>query len=106
MCINFFKFIFYFVSFKHAVIYTSTIRVLEQVKFKFFIFQNSKLLDILINFIKIISQVVNQQPFGGARLSGTNDKPGSPHYLLKWTSPLSEKRFLLKQTSYKHPSML
>ncbi|VUZ53151.1 unnamed protein product [Hymenolepis diminuta] len=35
--------------------------------------------------------VVGNQPFGGARLSGTNDKAGGPHYVLRFTSPLSIK---------------
>ncbi|KAK9753934.1 Aldehyde dehydrogenase family [Popillia japonica] len=33
------------------------------------------------------SVVVGQQPFGGARLSGTNDKAGGPHYVLRWGNP-------------------
>jgi len=40
---------------------------------------------------KSTAAVVGQQPFGGARLSGTNDKAGAPHYVLKWTSPLTVK---------------
>ncbi|KAF1392330.1 hypothetical protein PFLUV_G00051670 [Perca fluviatilis] len=36
---------------------------------------------------KSTGSVVAQQPFGGARASGTNDKPGGPHYVLRWTSP-------------------
>ncbi|XP_043764903.1 delta-1-pyrroline-5-carboxylate dehydrogenase, mitochondrial [Cervus elaphus] len=36
---------------------------------------------------KSTGSVVGQQPFGGARVSGTNDKPGGPHYVLRWTSP-------------------
>lgn len=36
---------------------------------------------------KSTGSVVGQQPFGGARASGTNDKPGGPHYILRWTSP-------------------
>uniref|UniRef100_G1Q3G6 Aldehyde dehydrogenase domain-containing protein n=1 Tax=Myotis lucifugus TaxID=59463 RepID=G1Q3G6_MYOLU len=36
---------------------------------------------------KSTGSVVGQQPFGGARSSGTNDKPGGPHYILRWTSP-------------------
>nr|XP_017505565.2 delta-1-pyrroline-5-carboxylate dehydrogenase, mitochondrial isoform X2 [Manis javanica] len=36
---------------------------------------------------KSTGSVVGQQPFGGARTSGTNDKPGGPHYILRWTSP-------------------
>jgi 1-pyrroline-5-carboxylate dehydrogenase len=38
--------------------------------------------------------VVAQQPFGGARASGTNDKAGSPLNLLRWISPRSVKRTL------------
>ncbi|CAL8352413.1 unnamed protein product, partial [Gadus morhua 'NCC'] len=36
---------------------------------------------------KSTGSVVAQQPFGGARASGTNDKPGGRHYVLRWTSP-------------------
>lgn len=36
---------------------------------------------------KSTGSIVAQQPFGGARASGTNDKPGGPHYVLRWTSP-------------------
>ncbi|XP_051844330.1 delta-1-pyrroline-5-carboxylate dehydrogenase, mitochondrial [Antechinus flavipes] len=36
---------------------------------------------------KSTGSVVAQQPFGGSRASGTNDKPGGPHYILRWTSP-------------------
>ncbi|KFO19165.1 delta-1-pyrroline-5-carboxylate dehydrogenase, mitochondrial isoform X2 [Fukomys damarensis] len=36
---------------------------------------------------KSTGSVVGQQPFGGSRASGTNDKPGGPHYILRWTSP-------------------
>ena len=38
--------------------------------------------------------VVAQQPFGGARASGTNDKAGGPLNLLRWISPRSIKRTL------------
>ena len=38
--------------------------------------------------------VVAQQPFGGARASGTNDKAGGPLNLLRWMSPRSVKRTL------------
>jgi 1-pyrroline-5-carboxylate dehydrogenase len=37
---------------------------------------------------------VAQQPFGGGRASGTNDKPGSAASLLRWTSPRSMKEAL------------
>jgi len=55
---------------------------------------------------KCTGAVVNQQPFGGARMSGTNDKPGGPNNVLRWASPMSIKRFNLNQASYKHASML
>jgi 1-pyrroline-5-carboxylate dehydrogenase len=38
--------------------------------------------------------VVGQQPFGGARASGTNDKAGSPLNLLRWASPEQSKKLL------------
>merc|ERR1712168_195335 len=41
---------------------------------------------------KSTGSVVGQQPFGGARLSGTNDKAGGPHYVMKWCSPQAIKR--------------
>uniref|UniRef100_A0A8C0EVS0 Delta-1-pyrroline-5-carboxylate dehydrogenase, mitochondrial n=1 Tax=Bubo bubo TaxID=30461 RepID=A0A8C0EVS0_BUBBB len=40
---------------------------------------------------KSTGAVVAQQPFGGSRISGTNDKPGGPHYILRWTSPQAIK---------------
>ncbi|NXO73146.1 AL4A1 protein, partial [Phainopepla nitens] len=40
---------------------------------------------------KSTGAVVGQQPFGGSRISGTNDKPGGPHYILRWTSPQAIK---------------
>ena len=47
--------------------------------------------------------VVNQQPFGGARGSGTNDKAGSSLNLLRWVSPRTIKECFLPPTSYKYP---
>ena len=55
---------------------------------------------------KSTGALVNQQPFGGARSSGTNDKPGGPHKVLKWTSPLAIKKHNIPTTTYKHSSML
>ncbi|MBA2774279.1 MAG: L-glutamate gamma-semialdehyde dehydrogenase [Nocardioidaceae bacterium] len=49
--------------------------------------------------------VVGQQPFGGARSSGTNDKAGSPQNLLRWTSPRSIKETFAPPTSYRYPHM-
>ncbi|AUS81338.1 1-pyrroline-5-carboxylate dehydrogenase [Actinoalloteichus sp. AHMU CJ021] len=47
--------------------------------------------------------VVGQQPFGGARASGTNDKAGSVLNLLRWTSPRSLKETLVPPTSSGYP---
>jgi 1-pyrroline-5-carboxylate dehydrogenase len=47
--------------------------------------------------------VVGQQPFGGGRASGTNDKAGSPLNLLRWTSPRSIKENLNPPTSSRYP---
>ncbi len=49
--------------------------------------------------------VVGQQPFGGARASGTNDKAGSPANLLRWTSPRSIKETFVPPTDYRYPYM-
>lgn len=49
--------------------------------------------------------VVGQQPFGGARASGTNDKAGSPLNLLRWLSPRSLKETLVPPTDYRYPFM-
>ncbi len=47
--------------------------------------------------------VVGQQPFGGARGSGTNDKAGSVWNLLRWTSNRTIKEALVPPTDYKYP---
>ncbi len=47
--------------------------------------------------------VVGQQPFGGARSSGTNDKAGSIYNLLRWVSPRTVKETFVPPTSYKYP---
>ena len=49
--------------------------------------------------------VVGQQPFGGARASGTNDKAGSKLNLLRWTSPRSIKETYSPPIDYKYPFM-
>ena len=49
--------------------------------------------------------VVGQQPFGGARASGTNDKAGSPLNLLRWTSPRAIKETFVSPTDYGYPHM-
>jgi 1-pyrroline-5-carboxylate dehydrogenase len=47
--------------------------------------------------------VVGQQPFGGARASGTNDKAGSVHNLLRWTSPRTIKETFVPATASAYP---
>ncbi|TAF68094.1 MAG: L-glutamate gamma-semialdehyde dehydrogenase [Cytophagales bacterium] len=47
--------------------------------------------------------VVGQQPFGGARASGTNDKAGGIQNLLRWVSPRSIKETFNPPTDYKYP---
>ncbi|XP_054472842.1 delta-1-pyrroline-5-carboxylate dehydrogenase, mitochondrial [Anoplopoma fimbria] len=54
---------------------------------------------------KSTGSVVAQQPFGGARASGTNDKPGGPHYVLRWTSPQVVKQTHVPLTDWKYPYM-
>ncbi|MGN6393280.1 MAG: L-glutamate gamma-semialdehyde dehydrogenase [Gemmatimonadales bacterium] len=49
--------------------------------------------------------VVGQQPFGGARASGTNDKAGSVLNLLRWVSPRSVKETLAPAHDYRYPFM-
>ena len=49
--------------------------------------------------------VVGQQPFGGARASGTNDKAGSWLNLIRWTSPRTIKETFFPPTDYRYPSM-
>jgi 1-pyrroline-5-carboxylate dehydrogenase len=49
--------------------------------------------------------VVGQQPFGGSRASGTNDKAGAPSNLLRWTSPRSIKETFDPPKDYRYPSM-
>jgi 1-pyrroline-5-carboxylate dehydrogenase len=50
--------------------------------------------------------VVGQQPFGGARASGTNDKAGGLHNMIRWASPRSIKENLLPPKDFKYPFML
>ncbi len=50
--------------------------------------------------------VVGQQPFGGGRASGTNDKAGAASNLLRWTSPRSIKETFVAPTDHQHPHQL
>ncbi|HEX7117143.1 MAG TPA: L-glutamate gamma-semialdehyde dehydrogenase [Longimicrobiales bacterium] len=49
--------------------------------------------------------IVGQQPFGGGRASGTNDKAGSVLNLLRWVSPRSIKETLVPPSDYRYPFM-
>lgn len=52
---------------------------------------------------KCTGAVVGQQPFGGARGSGTNDKAGSMINLLRWVSPRTIKETFNPDTDYRYP---
>ena len=47
--------------------------------------------------------VVGQQPFGGSRASGTNDKAGSIINLLRWSSQRTVKETLVPATDWRYP---
>jgi 1-pyrroline-5-carboxylate dehydrogenase len=49
--------------------------------------------------------VVGQQPFGGSRASGTNDKAGAPSNLTRWTSPRSIKETFVPPKDHRYPHM-
>jgi 1-pyrroline-5-carboxylate dehydrogenase len=49
--------------------------------------------------------VVGQQPFGGGRASGTNDKAGSMWNLIRWVSPRTLKETFVPPTDYRYPFM-
>jgi 1-pyrroline-5-carboxylate dehydrogenase len=49
--------------------------------------------------------VVGQQPFGGARASGTNDKAGSMWNLIRWVSPRTIKETFTPPKNYRYPFM-
>jgi 1-pyrroline-5-carboxylate dehydrogenase len=49
--------------------------------------------------------MVGQQPFGGARASGTNDKSGSKMNLMRWVSPRTIKETLVPPTEFRYPYM-
>ena len=72
-----------------------------------------KATDVLVNAAgnfyindKPTGAVVNQQPFGGARGSGTNDKAGSWLNLIRWTSPRSIKENFVPPTDWRYPFMM
>ncbi|KAL9902261.1 delta-1-pyrroline-5-carboxylate dehydrogenase, mitochondrial [Glossina fuscipes] len=54
---------------------------------------------------KSTGSVVGQQPFGGGRMSGTNDKAGGPHYVLRWASPQAVKETFAPLRDITYPYM-
>lgn len=54
---------------------------------------------------KSTGSVVGQQPFGGGRMSGTNDKAGGPHYVLRFTTPQAVKETFAPITDIDYPYM-
>ena len=52
---------------------------------------------------KCTGAVVGQQPFGGSRASGTNDKAGSMYNLLRWVSARTIKETFVPATDYRYP---
>ena len=49
--------------------------------------------------------VVGQQPFGGARASGTNDKAGSFLNIVRWVSPRTIKESFVPRSDFRYPFM-
>ncbi len=76
---------------------------------RFFIDEASrKLIHAAGNFYindKPTGAVVGQQPFGGSRASGTNDKAGSSLNLIRWVSPRTIKETFVPATNYRYPFM-
>ncbi len=69
---------------------------------------SKKLVNTAGNFYindKPTGAVVGQQPFGGGRASGTNDKAGSMINLLRWVSPRTIKETFVPPTDYRYPFM-
>lgn len=67
---------------------------------------SKKLVNAAGNFYindKCTGAVVGQQPFGGSRASGTNDKAGSMINLLRWVSPRTIKEVFVPPTDYRYP---
>jgi 1-pyrroline-5-carboxylate dehydrogenase len=71
-------------------------------------FAKMKLVNAAGNFYindKPTGAVVNQQPFGGGRASGTNDKAGSVFNMLRWVSPRTIKQNFNPPADYNYPFM-
>ena len=72
----------------------------------FLVFNNTKVIPARLYFTKPTGAVVGQQPFGGARGSGTNDKAGSMINLLRWESPRTIKETFDPPTDYRYPFLV
>ena len=59
----------------------------------------------LFPYTTLFRSVVGQQPFGGARASGTNDKAGSYLNLIRWVSPRTIKETFDAPESFPYPFM-
>ena len=71
-------------------------------------FAKAKLVNAAGNFYindKPTGAVVNQQPFGGARASGTNDKAGAVFNMLRWVNPRTIKQNFNPPADYTYPFM-
>ncbi|MFW6257617.1 MAG: aldehyde dehydrogenase family protein, partial [Prolixibacteraceae bacterium] len=70
---------------------------------------SKKLVNAAGNFYindKPTGAVVGQQPFGGARSSGTNDKAGSVFNMLRWVSVRTIKETFVPATDYTYPNFM
>ena len=65
--------------------------------------KNLKIPQVISINDKPTGAVVGQQPFGGSRGSGTNDKAGSVLNLLRWVSPRTIKETFNPPTDYRYP---
>ncbi len=72
-------------------------------------FTSAKLVHAAGNFYindKPTGAIVGQQPFGGSRGSGTNDKAGSALNLIRWVSPRAIKETFIPPVNYRYPFMV
>jgi 1-pyrroline-5-carboxylate dehydrogenase len=86
-------------------IYALTGAILSQDRYAIEV-ATKKLVNAAGNFYindKPTGAVVGQQPFGGARGSGTNDKAGSMFNLLRWVQPRTIKETFVTPTDYRYP---
>jgi acyl-CoA reductase-like NAD-dependent aldehyde dehydrogenase len=80
--------------------YVSYPRIVGETGGKDFIFAHSS-----CDVEALVAAVVAQQPFGGTRASGTNDKAGSWLNLERWVSPRAIKETFVPPRDFRHPYM-